>query len=324
MYLNFLPRLTASKPFHARTRLTKRYKEYFDARLWLQDSTSTYIRDLWTLGDEWGMTEIDKARLQVGVIHGALSNTIPTAFQYLVNILSRPELVERIREEVAAAAVITISKNEEDSTGSGGGGGGSGGGKGSRRVVTVHLTNLEKNAPLLVSCFKETQRLVSHGTINRIGEEDVILHDADTNRAYLLKKDTPIQCSLKVNSLNAALWGRDALEFDPERYLNAQRESPDDPERNNWLNRGKFSPFGGGKHLCPGRNFAQAENWCMTIALLLGFEVTRRSGGGVLTPPEYTEPPLTAGIGVPVKGSDLGVVIKRRQGWEDVTWRVGA
>ena len=241
--------------------------------------------------------------------------------------------------------------------------------------VVVHIANLEKAVPLLVSCFKETQRLSSQGSINRVGDEDVILTD-ENKRQYLLKKNVPVQCSGGISHRNPKQWGDDALEFNPRRYYktltpplpnitnadastqNASTSadgsdapgaapSADSP----WANRGAFFPFGGGKHLCPGRNFAQAENWGMLIALLLGFEITQpvpttigdspsHTGissssssssskeapalGATLREPKYTIPPLTAGIGTPVAGSDLRAVISRRSGWEGVKWTVAA
>ena len=77
-------------------------------------------------------------------------------------------------------------------------------------------------------------------------------------------------------------------------------------------------PFGGGKHLCPGRNFAFAEILGMMTVLLLGFEVRGVTEKFLQMPtPKFGEAvpkPLDNGAG----GS---VGIERRNGWENVEWR---
>jgi len=50
------------------------------------------------------------------------------------------------------------------------------------------------------------------------------------------------------------------------------------------LRKAGYIPFGGGKHLCPGRNIAFAEILGTLAALLLGFEVRGTDGGLIQVP----------------------------------------
>ena len=77
----------------------------------------------------------------------------------------------------------------------------------------------------------------------------------------------------------------------------------------------RCSLFGGGKNLCPGRAFAIGESLGLISALALGFEI---EGAEV---PEVTAPTPGGAMRRPVWGTvDPSVKIRRRSGYEDVTW----
>jgi cytochrome P450 len=74
-------------------------------------------------------------------------------------------------------------------------------------------------------------------------------------------------------------------------------------------------PFGGERHLCPGRNFALAEMLGLVGALALGFEVMGAR------PPDATDAYLGTAMRRPKWGDqDPSVRVTRREGWADVTW----
>lgn len=76
-------------------------------------------------------------------------------------------------------------------------------------------------------------------------------------------------------------------------------------------------PFGGGAHLCPGRNFAFAEILGLVGALVLGYEVVGLRAENIKMGPRV----LASAIPKPMEDGDGGpVTLRRRKGWEDVQW----
>ncbi len=107
------------------------------------------------------------------------------------------------------------------------------------------------------------------------------------------------------------VWGADASSFNPSRFLHEQDK---DTERRR---RAAYTPFGGGGHLCPGRNFAYAEILGLIGALVLGYEIEGLQAEKIKMGPRV----MAAAIPQPTKNGDGGpVTIRRKKGWEDVEW----
>ncbi|KAJ0339378.1 hypothetical protein COL922a_004489 [Colletotrichum nupharicola] len=143
---------------------------------------------------------------------------------------------------------------------------------------------------------------------NRRAVQDVTLEDSD-GRQYLLKKGTNMQWATSVIHLMPDIWGGDVTSFKPERFLNV---TPEEERRR----RGFMLPFGGGKHMCPGRFFAQTEIVGFVGALALGFNIE-----DVKVPPAGA-PTLAGAARHPERGRrNDEIVISRRRGWENVNWK---
>jgi cytochrome P450 len=184
--------------------------------------------------------------------------------------------------------------------------------------MTMNVAKLEERCPLLIAAFHENLRIVVVGAFNRVVMEDTIISNGKGGQEYLLKKGTTWMASQSVLYISKEHWGSQAGSFDPTRFIKGagvlgELESPIKP--------GTYVPFGGGKHLCPGRHFASMEIWGMMIALLLSFDITDAEGR-TLTVPERTMPTMTSGIGRPVAGADLRLKLSRRKGWNNITWKV--
>jgi cytochrome P450 len=84
---------------------------------------------------------------------------------------------------------------------------------------------------------------------------------------------------------NPALWGEDADEFDPERWM--------DPERLKRFtsNPMMFAPFSAGPRVCVGQNYAYNEACCFLVRLLQQFDTftlcPEFQPEGSLPPPEW-------------------------------------
>jgi cytochrome P450 len=106
-------------------------------------------------------------------------------------------------------------------------------------------------------------------------------------------------------------WGEDADVFRPERFLEGGDSKAPRPG---------FQPFGGGMHLCPGRQFAFSEMVAVVATLLLGFDVEPLEGTEWKLP-EFGTPSMIDAVTKPVKnGEGFGVKLTQRPGWEGVRW----
>ncbi|KAK2672903.1 Cytochrome P450, E-class, group IV [Fusarium oxysporum f. sp. vasinfectum] len=112
------------------------------------------------------------------------------------------------------------------------------------------------------------------------------------------------------------VWGADVKVFNPERFLASAKGSAEEERKR----KAAYIPFGGGRHLCPGRNLAFAEIIGFASALLLGFEI--EAVGMRFGDVKMLGPQLAGGTVRPERyGAGLGAEIAMREGWEDVEWR---
>jgi cytochrome P450 len=109
------------------------------------------------------------------------------------------------------------------------------------------------------------------------------------------------------------IWGPDAKEFKPERWLTQDWFSKEAKKAQTMA----FIPFGGGKNLCPGRHLAFTEITGFVAMLLYGFELST-SDGGILPVPKGGFQRLGVASISPEK--ELEVLVKRRPNFEHVVW----
>lgn len=242
-----------------------------------------------------GLTGYEIGKFEVILPNVATLNAVPTFYWLLLYILDRPDLLARIRAEAEGAAVI------EDNNG--------------KRSATFNIADFEEKLPLLVSCYRETLRLANQTlSMRRILEDTSITTPEGTT--YILKKGTDLQLPAGVAHYEDSVWGADVNVFNPERFLPSSKGNFEEERKR----KAAYIPFGGGRHLCPGRNLAFAEIIGFASALLLGFEIEaiRMRFGDV----KMLGPQLAGGTVRPERyGAGLGAEIAMREGWEDVEWR---
>jgi len=243
------------------------------------EDVSAYVRNRAATKRATGIPSEDLAATEFDVAWASVTNTTPTMIWTFVSIFSRPDVVERIRTEVLS--VTTIDNN----------------------TATIDYSRLQEQ-PFLNACWQEILRLYNDGQGTRFVIEDTVLRDAD-GQEYLLKKGAVALWTVGVSHLNDDIWGADAHEFRPERWLGL---SPAEEKKQ----KGAMFPFGGGKHLCPGRMFAAIEIIGFVGAVALAFEVED------VTVPEMLTPCPGAGVrrwkwG---PGGPGEVRLRRRKGWE--------
>jgi cytochrome P450 len=277
--LGLAPTLLAPQAVAARARIQAALKEYYEAGYDQGPDVSAFVKDRAAAKRQLGANPSDLASGEAEIPWGPLANTVPSLLWFFLNVFARPGYAERVRQETAQATTI-----DGDS-------------------ATIDVGKLGKQ-PFIGACLQEVQRLYNKQCSYRQVLEDTVLRDGD-GRKYLLKKGALVQWFHGVNHLNEDVWGPDVGAFDADRFLSAE---PDQEKKQ----RVYMMPFGGGKHLCPGRRFAVTNIMCMVCALALVFDVE-----GVAVPPSKAGYRLCHML-VPAweTGRQPTARFRRRQGWE--------
>ena len=79
-----------------------------------------------------------------------------------------------------------------------------------------------------------------------------------------------------------------------------------------------YFPFGGGKHLCPGRHFAFAEVMSFVATIVYGFDVRMADENADFKAPKMALQKLGTRVRKPV--NDIDALIKPRLGFEGAKW----
>lgn len=294
LVLRFLPNIIARAAIRNRNKVQEALMKYYEAGMDQKADVAEITKVRAKVSRESGVKNDEGARLEMALIFVATTNSVPTAYWLLTNIWLRPNIVDRIRAEVAQLAQIS---NRAD-------------GKG--RDLTLRISQLEGRCPLLASSYREAVPLGNQVLGTRRVMKDTVLTDAD-GTSYLLRAGVNVMWSAKQMHRAADVWGDCSDTFIADRFL-AGKAGGIDMERKR---RVSYLPFGGGKHLCPGRNFAFAEILGFMSALVLGFEVVG------LNPSNVRMETGAIGDGVvkpPADGQGVAITIRRRKGWEDVNW----
>ncbi|KAI6369736.1 hypothetical protein MCOR25_004365 [Pyricularia grisea] len=225
----------------------------------------------------------DIARFELGGTIAILVNTLPSCYWMLLLVHLYPELLRELQKEVDAALLI----DEE------------------RGQITIDITSVKNNCPLLLSTFKESLRYRGMGTALRIVTKDIELG------GYLLKKDSMVQIPLQVIHSDKGNWGDDPLSFDPYRFVKVPgKKLPDDSG---------YRSFGGGKHLCPGRFFATNEILAVVSLFISRYVMRPKDGGDWILP---TTKNSNAARQILQPDFDMEVEVRNRPGFEKYTWKV--
>jgi cytochrome P450 len=193
--------------------------------------------------------------------------------------------------------------------------------------MTIDIRNISEACPLLMSAFQETMRLTDGQVATRIVSEDAIL--SDSRNSYLLKKGATVQIPGGIIHNATAFWGPEAATFSPRRFLkaelNSSKEAISEAEKEQEKLRKKaFAPFGGGVHLCPGRHFASGEILGSVAVMIMGYDITTKDGKTLPAPvaEDWKTIKFAEAVAKPLSRlTSIGARVRRRQGFEDVTWK---
>lgn len=274
----------------------------------------------------------------------AITNTIPALFWLFVHVFSDRNITALVRAEIEAVASVSKERPADSEE--------------VQDRVVLEAARLEKECPTLHACYRESLRLYSDQLGNRRVVADTTVRASDvaggSGREYLLRCGGHVQWPTAVVHRMESIWGSDAREFHFERFLNdgsngnstgngttngngkvsgkrGQHHGMDEGYRK--LNgahaeseeadrtrkrREALIPFGGGRNLCPGRNFAACEMLSLVAAIAVGFDID-----GVYVPPA-TSPNWGAAIQRPDFDNTAPphVSIRRRMSWDRVVFEL--
>ena len=287
LFLNLFPSITARKAYEARKVMAPAFQEYYDKGL--DKNANSFIKGRAKAARVENFTNKDLAGFEITICFASLTNTVPNAFSMLCNILSDPVLTADICEEVAGVATRTMINGITQ--------------------VSIDITLFNTKCPLLVSAFQETIRMCVNATPVRVVMEDMLLKDN-----YLLKKGGIVQVAGGAIHESRKIWGDDADTFNGRRFMNKEGLTREQKK----AQAHGLLPFGGGKHLCPGRHLAFTEIVSFVAMMVYGFEVQMKDGSGLVVPPPFKTQQVGENSKKPAH--DVEVLIRRKQEFEGVTW----
>ncbi|KAK5173158.1 uncharacterized protein LTR77_003280 [Saxophila tyrrhenica] len=120
-----------------------------------------------------------------------------------------------------------------------------------------------KDCQYLQNCLNETLRLwtVVPGNARRANKDTVLPRGGgpDGESPIFIKKDVEVNYSIHVMHRRKDIWGEDAEEFKPERFVGRKA---------GW----EYLPFNGGPRICIGQQFALTEASYVVVRLLQKFD----------------------------------------------------
>jgi len=280
------PSWLASKAYKARAILEKAWPPYYASGL--NKNASAIVRGRREAALRWGIPDSEVQRWEYVMFFAPTTNSGPTAYWLLSFILADSELLKEIREEVSKVTSISTMNGI--------------------KKVSFDITRIQKECPQLVAAFEESLRLRAATVSVRMVMEDTMLADQ-----YLLKKGAVIQMPSAPSSQSEAIWGPNPEIFNAKRMLKSTYDALSREDRRTRTQA--YFPWGGGKYICPGKQFASTELIGVVGSFLYGFDVETNGGNQLKTPP----PGIRAiGRNVDLPTSDIEVVIKRRKEFEGV------
>ncbi|KAF7369934.1 hypothetical protein MSAN_00622900 [Mycena sanguinolenta] len=205
----------------------------------------------------WEADETDKMPDDVvlanmgSIVHGGQETTSSSLARFLTIVAEDHDLQQRLREELRAAKALKAPGED------------------------LNFNELER-LPLLDAVVREMLRVYSPVTfVWRQTTKDVMVPltypirstiTGEETTELLIKQGTTIYLGLSAANRSTAIWGPDAAEFKPERWLKRNQAEAKLP--------GAYSgtmTFLSGAKVCPGKTFAILEMKLVLSVLLLTF-----------------------------------------------------
>ncbi|KAL6243559.1 hypothetical protein RBB50_009552 [Rhinocladiella similis] len=187
--------------------------------------------------------------------------------------------------------------------------------------LSVDLGALWAKCPLLKGAFFETMRLEAASMSYKKILEDFIVSESDED-ARMLGKSEPQSFLLQKGEFVCIPHGvhqsdekyfRDPTRFDPRRFWSKDIDeeksaSPENPGAK--VDYGTMRVWGGGKHMCKGKTFAEREVLLFVAAVVMQWDIVPVGKGG-----QWIHPGRKPGGGAVNPVKPVRVRMMRREGW---------
>ncbi|KAK1760188.1 cytochrome P450 [Echria macrotheca] len=292
LLLDFLPRLLAPRTVRARDANIARYRAYHAASGHL--SASAVVRDRHALWASLGWTDTEQAGMTFGLDAAIFPNHTPTAFWCLIELLSRPELVESIRAELVTSGAVTRFSSSH---------------------ILLDISRLCTACPLLLSTFQETQRIHTiHAQIRQVTRATTLTDDT-TGTKYTLRPGSYLQVPSQPALRDPATWGSspEPSIFHPTRFMTLLSQKTN----SEILTPGTFPVWGIAPHICPARQFASSSIMALMALTIMRFDVESANDKTIKLPEGYHD--LAT---VPYPKTKVHLRMRPREGWngDRVKW----
>ncbi|KAG8164472.1 hypothetical protein KVR01_006390 [Diaporthe batatas] len=281
--------LFAPKAHKARKDNCARYGAYY--RAGGVEHASDFVKERTRILIDSGAPPMEAVAINTGFDVALLSNYTGIAFWTVWNVISRPELLAAARKE-AETAIIRGGDGDAD--------------------FTLDLSVLRTSCPLLVSVLQETQRLkMWHANIREVISDTKI---SAAGRDYMLKKGNYVQLHGPPVLLSKELWGENADNFDPRRFI-----KKDDPSGSvltpNQLPSMAFPVWGVAPHVCPARFYASTGVLVLVALMILKLDISPAGGEGAADQawPEFGEMFNYSAVSQPTV--PVNVSVRSRKEW---------
>ncbi|KAK3349907.1 cytochrome P450 [Lasiosphaeria hispida] len=291
LLMGVLPSLTARAPYRGREALAAALTDYL-ADVDLDTAVSPIIQKRVAIMRAHGMSPAAAARCEVSFLFAGIVNTATTTFWVVLQIFARKELLACVREELAGA-VVDASDGK----------------------LHLDLDAVKTRCPTLLSVFRECLRVGSDNYSTRLVKTDTILAGR-----HFLRAGSVVQVAGGVIHADPGIWGPDADEFDPKRFVKLQDSASssgsttgsgtDGGKPQQQVHPAAFRAFGGGKTLCPGRHFATNEILAFVAMIVLGFDLDAADGGGEIAVPGKEDGVLPVHILEPKAAVDVRIRVR--------------
>jgi hypothetical protein len=237
----------------------------------------------------------------------ATTGSGPTIFWLLGNVLQDSELVEAIRSKLE----LLVTKQEN--------------------IIELRVSAVnDTSCPLLISCWQEAIRISNQFLGTRHPVEDIVVTNKEGN-SYILKEGVPVIWTARSLHASIDAWGKDAAAFRGNRFVNLQG-SDKKKKRSSFVSlccifdfseiQLTFKNLGSiwwRRTLVSWTSFAYNEILLFTAALLLGFNFANlKPAAAEIGPTRLGELVLKPRN----EGRESSCRITRRQGWENVQWKL--